>query len=51
MKYKKQYIDVDVAMNAAGQMQPKVIHWPDGRAYEISKVRGVTPSPALKAGG
>ena len=51
MKYRKQYIDVDVAMNASGQMIPRIIHWVDGRTYEISRVKSITPSPALKAGG
>ena len=51
MKYRKQYIDVDVAMSASGQMLPRIIHWTDGRAYEVSQVKAVTPAPALKAGG
>ncbi len=51
MKYRKQYIDVDVAMSASGQMLPRVIHWTDGRVYEVSQVKAVTPAPALKAGG
>ena len=51
MKYRKQYIDVDVAMNASGQMLPRVIHWADGRSYTVTKVKSITPAPALKAGG
>ena len=51
MKYRKQYIDVDVAMSASGQMLPRVIHWTDGRVYEVTQVKAVTPAPALKAGG
>ncbi len=51
MKYKKQYIDVDVAMNASGQMLPRIIHWTDGRTYEVTQVKAITPAPARKAGG
>ena len=29
MKYRKQYIDVDVAISASGQMLPRIIHWTD----------------------
>ena len=49
MKYRKQYIDVDVAISASGQMLPRIIHWTDGRQYTISKVKAVVPSPAMKA--
>ena len=51
MKYRKQYIDVDVAISASGQMLPRIIHWTDGRKYTISKVKAIVPSPTLKAGG
>ncbi|MCQ2458154.1 MAG: hypothetical protein MJ142_05400 [Clostridia bacterium] len=50
-KYKKQYVDVDVAMTADGTMLPRVIHWTDDQTFEITKVRSITPAPALKAGG
>ena len=36
MKYRKQYINVDVVFDASGRMRPQVIHWVDGRRYEIS---------------
>ena len=51
MKYRKQSIDVDVAISASGQMLPRIIHWTEGRKYTISKVKAIVPSPALKAGG
>ena len=44
MKYRKQYIDVDVAISASGQMLPRIIHWTDGRKYTISKVKAIVPS-------
>ena len=47
MKYRKQYIDVDVAISSSGQMLPRIIHWTDGRKYTISKVKAIVPSPAL----
>ncbi|MCQ2453225.1 MAG: hypothetical protein MJ136_01390 [Clostridia bacterium] len=51
MKYRKQYVDVAVEMTADGRMLPRIIYWIDGRQYEISRIRAVTPAPALKAGG
>ena len=51
MKYRKQYVDVDVAISTSGRMIPRVLHWNDGRKYEISRVKDVVPAPARKAGG
>ena len=47
MKYRKQYINVDVVFDASGRMRPQVIHWVDGRQYEISRVKAIVP----KSGG
>lgn len=51
MKYRKQYVDVDVFINADGHMRPKTIHWISGERFEIECVKKITPAPALKAGG
>ena len=51
MKYRKQYVEVDAAITIDGRMMPRTIHWEDGRKYEISKVKFITPAPARKAGG
>ena len=44
MKYRKQYINVDVVFDASGRMRPQVIHWVDGRRYEISRVKAIVPA-------
>lgn len=41
MKYRKQYINVDVVFDTSGRMRPQVIHWVDGRRYEISRVKAI----------
>ena len=51
MRYRKQYVHVDVAIGTSGHMIPKVLHWSDGRKYEITKVKAVVPAPARKADG
>lgn len=51
MKYRKQYINVDVVFDASGRMRPQVIHWVDGRRYEISRVKAIVPAAARKSGG
>ena len=47
MKYRKQYINVDVVFDASGRMRPQVIHWVDGRQYEISRVKAIVPAAAV----
>lgn len=51
MKYRKQYINVDVVFDASGRMRPQVIHWVDGRRYEISRVKAIVPAASRKSGG
>ena len=51
MKYRKQYINVDVVFDASGRMWPQVIHWVDGRRHEISRVKPIVPAAARKSGG
>ena len=51
MKYRKQYINVDVVFDTSGRMRPQVIHWVDGRRYEISRVKAIVPAAARKSGG
>ena len=50
MKYRKQYINVDVVFDTSGRMRPQVIHWVDGRRYEISRVKAIVPAAARKSG-
>ena len=49
MKYRKQYINVDVVFDTSGRMRPQVIHWVDGRRYEISRVKAIVPAAARKS--
>lgn len=47
----KVYVPVDVAFNECGQMYPRVIHWEDGKKYEVDRVLDIRPAPAARAGG
>ena len=47
----KVYVPVDVAFGENGQMYPRVVHWVDGKKYEIDRVLDVRPAPAARAGG
>lgn len=51
MKYRKQYINVDVVFDASGRMRPQVIHWVDGRRYEISRVKRLCPRQRANPAG
>ena len=51
VKYKKEYIEVEVHFAADGTMLPRVIEWEDGHKYEIDRVLKIQPAPAMKAGG
>jgi hypothetical protein len=47
----KVYVPVEVAFDETGQMYPRVIHWEDGKKYEIDRLLDVRPAPAARAGG
>ena len=47
----KVYVPVEVAFDETGQMYPRLIHWEDGKKYEIDRVLDVRPAPAARAGG
>lgn len=51
MKYRKQYINVDVVFDTSGRMRPQVIHWVDGRRYEISRVKAIVPRQRANPAG
>lgn len=51
MRYRKQYIHVDVGIDVSGRMIPQVIHWTDGRRYEVTRLMNVVPAAARKSGG
>ena len=47
VKYKKEYIEVEVHFAADGTMLPRVIEWEDGHKYEIDRVLKIQPAPAM----
>ena len=47
----KTYVDVTVRNDKQENTHPLVMHWPDGRNFEIDRVQDVREAPALKAGG
>ena len=40
-----------VALDENGQMYPRLIHWEDGKTYEVDRILDVRPAPAARAGG
>ena len=47
----KVYVPVEVAFDENGHMYPRLIHWEDGKTYEIDRILDVRPTPAARAGG
>ena len=47
----KVYVPVEVAFDENGHMYPRLIHWEDGKTYEIDRILDVRPAPAASAGG
>ena len=42
----KVYVPVEVAFDENGHMYPRLIHWEDGKTYEIDRILDVRPAPA-----
>ena len=47
----KVYVPVEVAFDENGHMYPRLIHWEDGKTYEVDRILDVRPAPAARAGG
>ena len=47
----KVYVGVDTNTYENGHMLPRVVHWADGRRFEIQKVLDERRAASLKAGG
>ncbi len=47
----KVYVPVEVTFDENGHMYPRLIHWEDGKTYEIDRILDVRPAPAARAGG
>ena len=47
----KTFVTVTAVHNPDGSAKPLVIHWTDGRVFEIDRVLDVRQAPSLKGGG
>lgn len=47
----KVYVGVEIYTDEAGHTRPCVVHWADGRHFEIQKVLDERRAASLKAGG
>ena len=47
----KVYVPVEVAFDENGHMYPRLIHWENGKTYEVDRILDVRPAPAARAGG
>ena len=47
----KVYVPVEVAFDENGHMYPRLIHWEDGKTYEVDRILDVRRAASLKAGG
>lgn len=41
------YIDLTVLHRKDGSMVPLIVHWPDGRQFEVDKLLDVRPAPTV----
>lgn len=47
----KTYIEITAQHDKSGSIKPLIMHWPDGREFEVDRVLDVREAPAVKAGG
>ena len=47
----KTFVKITADHDINGVVMPKILHWPDGRQWEIDKVFDVRMTASLKAGG
>lgn len=47
----KQYVSVTAKFDPDGNLLPLIIHWNDGRNFEIDRVTDIRYAASLKAGG
>ena len=47
----KVYVGVETYTDEVGHPRPRVVHWTDGRRFEIQKVLDERRAASLKAGG
>lgn len=47
----KIYVPVEVAFDESGRMLPRMIHWEDGKTYEVDRILDIRSAPAARAGG
>jgi len=51
MERNKVYVDVIAEFTKDGILRPKSFRWPDGREYEIQRIKDIRRDASLKAGG
>lgn len=47
----KEYISVTARFDSDGNLLPILLHWKDGRTFEIDRVTDIRYAASLKAGG
>lgn len=47
----KTYVPVEVAFDESGRMLPRMIHWENGKTYEVDRILDIRSAPAVRAGG
>ncbi|MCM0758462.1 hypothetical protein M7775_07730 [Sporomusa sphaeroides DSM 2875] len=44
------YVGITAQHDKQGNITPLILHWPDGRKYEIDKLLDVKPAPTVGSG-
>lgn len=50
-KCRKVYVPVNLDVDAAGNIRPRLIRWIDGRVYEIDRLKHKCRAASTKVGG
>lgn len=50
-QYNKVYVAVNVDVDVDGNIRPRVLHWTDGHAYEIDRLKQRCRAASTKVGG
>ena len=44
------YVSITALHDTDGKITPLILHWPDGRRFEIDKLLNVKPAPTVGSG-
>lgn len=50
-KCRKVYVQVNLDVDEEGNIRPRLIHWIDGRVYEIDRLKQICRAASTKVGG